>query len=57
MGTTENDRRPRPGVQGGANNKETGAEGWLGHAAERAPHAVVVANLSPDTRGSQWQGE
>ena len=57
MEKTENDHRPGPGVQGGANDKETSAEGRMGHAAKRAPHAVVAANVGADARGSEWQGE
>lgn len=57
MGAVENDHRPGPGVQGGANNEETGAEGRMGHAAKRAPHAVLAANFGSDSRGSEWQGE
>lgn len=53
----ENEHRPGPGVQGRANNKETGAEGRMGHAAKRAPHAVVAANLGSDARESEWPGE
>lgn len=53
----ENNLRPGSGVQGGANNKEVGAEGRLGHAAKRTPHAIVATNLGSDPRGSEWQGE
>ena len=57
METTQNNHRPGPGVQGGANDKETGAEGWMGYATKRAPDAIVAANLGANTRGSEWQGE
>ena len=58
MGTNRlNNCRPGPGVQGGADDKEIGTLGRLGHATKRAPHAVVAAHLGFGFGGSGRHGE
>lgn len=48
--------RSGPGVESGAYDWKVGKEGRVGHAAKRAPHAIVAAYTGRDARGSQWQG-